>query len=76
MYGHTELTVSVADCQQENFYLSQVKISKEMEKSPLALAIRHVKLRGNNGPKRQFPEPPRPVSTVYFIKVLDISNNW
>ena len=28
----------MADCQQENFYLSQVKIWKEMEKSPLALA--------------------------------------
>ena len=32
------LRVSVTDCQQENFYLSQVKIWNEMEKSPLALA--------------------------------------
>ena len=26
--------------------------------------------------QRQHPERPRPVSTVYFIKVLDISDNW
>ena len=32
------LRVSVADCQQENFYLSQVKIRYGKEKSPLALA--------------------------------------
>ena len=32
------LSVSVTDCQQENFYLSQIKIWNEMEKSPLALA--------------------------------------
>ena len=111
--------VSGAHCQQENFYISQVKIRNEMEKSPLALAktqvwrrswrirrlhyfpasqsnipflckvhfsahasicpIRLVKLRGTvdfQRPKRQHPEHPRPVSTVYFIKVLDISDNW
>ena len=41
--------------------------------------IRLVKLRGTvdfHRPKRQYPERPRPVSTVYFIKVLDISDNW
>ena len=34
------LRVPVADCQEENFYLSQVKIWNETEKSPLALSKR------------------------------------
>ena len=45
----------------------------------LSNQARQILVRGTvdfGRPKRQYPELPRPVSTVYFIKVLDISDNW
>ena len=95
------LRESVADCQQENFYLKRVKIWNEMEKSLIQgrrlqrfpasqpikyfislwrvhflahtsiCPIRLVKLRGTvdfQRPKRQYPDGPRPASTVYFYQ--------